>query len=133
MRTLSPRSFATTPLPLVDGDARSFLRAMRIWVMMARCGRNPRPALCQLLGDSTARFCLLADSLVTAWPDPFITYPPCATSLTPDEDGLLKLLADAAAGDRAAADARLSDLLPANERDRLWAAATRLMADRMGV
>jgi hypothetical protein len=96
-----------------------------MWVMLARHHRNPKPVLGSLLGGTTAAFCTLMEQLVTAWPDAFTSYPPCASVVSPDEASLLDLLALASEGQRDQADALLKDLLPPSDRARLWTAAVR--------
>jgi hypothetical protein len=122
---LTVRSFTPPPVAALAEEARIQLKAARMWVMLARHHRNPKPVLASLLGDTTAAFCTLMEQLVTAWPDAFTTYPPCASGVSPDEAGLLDLLACATEGQREAADRLLSDLLPPSDRARLWSAAIR--------
>jgi len=122
---LTVRSFTPPPFAALAGEARMQLRAARMWVMLARHHRNPRPVLGSLLGATTAPFCALLEQLVTAWPDPFTAYPPCASAVSPDEATLVDLLALACEGRREEADALLRDLLPQSDRARIWAAAVR--------
>jgi hypothetical protein len=122
---LTARSFTPPPVAALSDEARIQLRAARMWVMLARHHRNPKPVLASLLGDVTAAFCTLMEQLVTAWPDAFTAYPPCASAVSPDETALLDLLALASEGQRENAYALLQDLLPPSDRARLWAAAIR--------
>jgi hypothetical protein len=133
MHALSPRRFLPLPLAARDEEARLLLRAMRLWVMLARGCRSPRPAIESLLGAAAPALCRLMDEATSAWPDPFVTYPPCATAIAPDEDLLLALVADARAGAHAGFEARVADLLAESDRERLWAAAGRLVAERAGL
>ena len=119
------RSFTPPPVTNLPEDARIQLKAARMWVMLARHQRNPKPVLTALLGSTTAAFCTLMEDVVTAWPDAFTTFPPCASQLAPDEATFLDLLAHAADGDEAGAHGLLQDLLPATDRIRLWQAAMR--------
>jgi len=123
--TLTVRSFTPPPVAALSEEARVQLRAARMWVMLARHHRNPKPVLASLLGNTTAAFCTLMEQLVTAWPDAFTTYPPCASGVSPDEATLLDLLTLAGEGQREEADALLQDLLPPSDRARLWSAAIR--------
>jgi hypothetical protein len=125
---LTVRSFTPPPVAVLAEEARIQLKAARMWVMLARHHRNPKPVLASLLGSTTAAFCTLMEQLVTAWPDAFTTYPPCASSVSPDEAGLIELLALASEGRREGAEALLQDLLPPSDRSRLWAAAVRAAA-----
>ncbi len=130
MRTaLTPHSFTPPPVLALAEESRIQLKAARMWVMLARHHRNPRPVLASLLGGGTAAFCAFMDRLVTAWPDPFTAYPPCACALSPDEHSLVRLLTLAGAGDEAGADRLLEDLLPSAERTRLWQAASRAVGE----
>jgi hypothetical protein len=122
---LTVHSFTPPPVAALGDDARIQLKAARMWVMLARHHRNPKPVLGSLLGDTTAAFCTLMEQLVTAWPDSFTTYPPCASAVSPDEAGLIELLGLASEGRREGAEALLRDLLPPSDRSRLWAAAVR--------
>lgn len=122
---LTVHSFTPPPVAALSNDARIQLRAARMWVMLARHHRNPKPVLANLLGSTTAAFCTVMEQLVTAWPDAFTAYPPCALAVSPDEATLLDLLALASEGQHDEADALLHDLLPPSDRARLWAAAIR--------
>lgn len=115
--------------PTLAPEDRILLKAARLWVMMARDNRSPRPALAALLGSAAPAFHLLMEQLVSAWPDPFTTYPPCATAVSPDEHALLTLVAEARSGQGLAA---LAEMLPQAERDRLALTAARLDAERAG-
>jgi hypothetical protein len=124
--SLTVRSFTPLPLCALPGEARVRLKAARMWVMLARHQRSARLPLAALLGGSAAAFAQLMEQMVAAWPDPFTTYPPCSVAISPDEATLLSLLDCAGRGDSAAADSLLADLLPATERQRLFAQAARL-------
>jgi hypothetical protein len=133
MRALTPFAFSPPPVAAYEPEARILLSCARHWVIIARGGRSPRCPLMALLGASAARFSLLMDLLVTAWPETFTTYPPCAQSLSPDEHCLMTLLAAADAGDQALFHSHFADLLAQEERTRLWTAASRLMGERIGL
>jgi hypothetical protein len=128
-KALTPFAFQPPPAAVFGDEARMLLKAARMWVILARQHRNPRPIIENLLGGGQAAFCTLMDQLVTVWPDPFTTYPPCACALSPDEHSLIRLLSLAGAGDEAGADRLLEDLLPGAERTRLWQAASRAVAE----
>jgi hypothetical protein len=123
--TLTIHSFTPPPVAACSEEARILLKAARMWVMLARHQRNPKPVLASLLGSATGPFCALMEQLVTAWPDAFTSFPPCAAAVSPDEATLLDLLAHASEGQRDAADMLLKDLLPPSDRGRLWVAAIR--------
>ncbi len=122
---LTVLSFTPPPVAALAEEARIQLKAARMWVMLARHHRNPKPVLASLLGGTTAAFCTLMEALVTAWPEAFTAYPPCACAVSPDEATLLDLLTQASEGQRDEADALLKDMLPPSDRQRLWAAAIR--------
>lgn len=132
MRAQTPSAYAPPPVASLCEEGRLLLKAARMWVLLARSGRSPRPCLQALLGPAAARFSLLMDIIIAPWPDPFTTFPPCAATLSPDEHSLLKLLALAGADDEPGFHAWLADLLPTPDRARLWRAACRMTAERMG-
>ena len=126
--TLTALNFTPPPVSALPEEARLRLKAVRMWVMLARHQRNPKPVLAALLNDGTAAFCTLMEVVVTAWPDSFTAFPPCAAQVSPDEATLLDLLAEAADGDETAAHLLLSELLPVTDRSRLWHSARRTVA-----
>jgi hypothetical protein len=132
MRDQTPFAYAPPPLAALPGEARILLKAARLWVLLARSSRAPLGPLSALLGPAAARFSVLMDELSAAWPDPFTTFPPCAASLSPDEQVLLSVLARAEAGAEQGFHADLADLLGPDARRRLWQAACRVMDDRIG-
>jgi hypothetical protein len=133
MPALTPFAFSPPPVAALGDDARLLLKAMRMWVMLARQGQSPRPALAALLGAGGPPMGLLMDLATSAWPEPFTTYTPCASAVSPDEATLLRLLAHAEVDQRGEACALLADMLPNAERERLWQAAGRLTADRLAL
>ncbi len=132
MRAQTLFAYMPPPVAALGEEARVHLRAARLWVMLARTGRSPRLVLGALLGGAAGSFSALMDRLVTSWPDPFTTFPPCASRVSPDEHVLLTLLACAEADAAPNFHEVLTDMLPAVERQRLWTAACRLMAERIG-
>jgi len=133
MSALTASSFATPPVAAFRDVDRMMLKAMRLWVVFARSGRNPRACLAGQLGESmAARFSLLMDRIVTCWPDPFTTYPPCACMCSPDEALVMALLGHAEANRQDAADRLLAEMLPDADRGRLWAAALRCVLEQLG-
>lgn len=124
--TLTIRRFTPPPVSALGEEARIQIKAARMWVVLARHHRNPRPVLSSLLGSASPRFCLLMEHVAAAWPDPFTSHPPCACAVTPDESTLLALLDFAARDRRDSADALLADMLAPSERARLWTAAVRV-------
>jgi hypothetical protein len=124
---LTVNSFMPPPVAALSAEARCLLRAARMWVILTRHKRNAEPVIASLLGGATPAFMNLMAQLVTAWPDPFTTYPPCATAVSPDEAALLDLVASAGKQrEPDACESLLRDLLPRAERAGLWVAACRL-------
>lgn len=117
------------PARLSPALARSpLLRSLRLWVRMARDQRNPRSALSVLLGGrAAASFGVLMEMAVGAWGDAFIVFTPCAERLSVDESTLLLLLDAAEREDAASAHALLAEMMPPADRERLIAAAWRVM------
>lgn len=132
MRTWTAAAFTTPPISAYQGDGGRLLRAIRLWVMLARNGASPRAALTPLLGPAAARFSMLMEAAVVAWPEPFVAFPPCILATSPDEATLLALLSYAESDEMGAAHMLLCDMLPLTERIRLWQAATRVVAERIG-
>lgn len=133
MYHLTAAAFAPMPIAAYAELSRLYLKAMRLWVMFARTGHNPRQALAGLLGDRpAARFSILMDSCVAAWPVPFTTFPPCACRVSPDEAALMALLDYAEANHAEKADALFVEMLPSTDRARLWQSALRCVAERIG-
>lgn len=127
---LTTLSFAPPPVQALPEQTRLHLRAARMWILMARHQRNPKPVLASLLHAGCAPFCTLMEAVVTAWPDAFTAYPPCAAQLSPDEATLLDLLAEAMEGGQMSAHRLLEDMLPLTDRERLWQAATRAVGSQ---
>ncbi|WP_448586387.1 hypothetical protein [Thermaurantiacus sp.] len=125
MPTLA-RHFAFQPMPAEPFSA-PLTRALRLWILLARAGRNPRPAVRELIGPAEPAFALFLDLALAAWPGPIATFPPCATRLSPDETTLLGLLTAASRGDRREAERLTCEFLPDSERERLFAAAIRVV------
>jgi hypothetical protein len=96
--------------------------AIRSWVVAHRLGRSPAEALRQRLGSAraAAHVELLLAEIACAWPDPFAVAPPCCRCLSHDEALAAEMFACAEADDRPAFDRLLADLLPADERERLF-------------
>lgn len=126
-----PLFFAPQPAAALDSEGRLLLRAARQWVMVACRRQSPRAAMAALLGSSGPRFGRLMAELTSAWPEPFTTYPPCATILSADEATMLALLRAAGTNDPAGFHRQLQEMLPRSVRDRLWQAAVAVAADWM--
>ncbi|MFA7440569.1 MAG: hypothetical protein WCZ66_06325 [Sphingomonadaceae bacterium] len=132
MPNLNPAMFATPAASIWTGTGERLLRATRLWTMFAQSRRNPRQAVGLLLGPATTSFLLLMEMTVTAWPEPFITCPPCANITSPDEATLMALFDHAEADNPTAAHRLLADMLPHAIRERLWQTASSVIAETVG-
>lgn len=110
----------------VGQEEMSALCTMRLWALTARSRCCSMRALAQRLGSprAAAHFHLLMEEIGTAWPDPFCVSPPCSSRLTPDEACFTEMMRLSAWSDRPGFDRLLADLLPADERERLYLSAS---------
>lgn len=106
-------------------DAR-IARSLRLWVMVRKGGGCGLKAVTGSLGTAraAAHFHLLLEEVGAAWPDPFCVSPPCCPRLSHDEALFIEMLDRANARDRVGFDRLLSDLIPADARERLFLSAT---------
>lgn len=104
--------------------------ATRIAVVFTKLQRDPREELANRLGSemAAARFLGFIEVMGAAWPDPVYVNAPCCPKLSYDEMMVLDLIAACGSGDRPAFDAFLCDMLPADVRDRIYAAAGSFIA-----
>ena len=107
-------------------DEARIISALRHWVVALRTRQCPIGAAADRLGSrrAGAHLHLLLEEIGAAWPDPFAVSPPCCRRLSHDEALLAGMVGAAANRDRPAFDRMLSDLLPAEARDRLFLSAT---------
>ena len=103
--------------------------ATRVAVVFAKLERDPRPELELRLGNAEAavRFLDLVEEIGTAWPEPVYVNAPCCPRLSYDEMMVLDLITAAVRSDREAFDAFLRDMIPAKQRDRLYAVSKRFV------
>jgi hypothetical protein len=103
--------------------------ALRQWVMLRQAGRCPMTALAGRLGSlrAAAHMQLMLEEIGAAWPEPFAVSPQCCACLSHDEATLVDMVALAARGDRPGFDRLLADLLPGDERERLFDAGAALV------
>lgn len=106
-------------------DGARVVGALRRWVAASRSGACPVGAAGARLGSARAgaHLHLLIEEIGAAWPDPFAVAPPCCPRLSHDEAVLADMVALAARGDRPGFDRLLADLLPSDERERLFLSA----------
>jgi hypothetical protein len=90
-----------------------------------RLGRCPIAAAAARLGcpRAAAHLHLLLEEVGAAWPEPFAVSPLCCARLSHDEATFAEMIAAGARGDRPGFDRLLSDLLPADARERLFLSA----------
>ena len=127
MRRITPVGMlAQVPrLDALAADQALAVAGLRLWAVMARMGGCPIKAAEERLGNAraAAHFHLLMEEIAAAWPEPFCVSPPCSPRLSHDEATLAEMVACAARGDRPGFDRLLGDLLPADERERLYLSA----------
>lgn len=119
--------FAAPPqLADLTADQAAVVRASRSWVMAQRRGRGcPIAAAAVHLGSAglARALHLLLATMGAAWPDPVAIAPPCCPRLTHDEATLVEMVLAAQRHGRPVFDALLCEMLDADSRDRLFAAA----------
>ena len=124
------QSLARTPaLAALDPPVARIVGALRHWAVALRAGRCPIAVAGGRLGSLRvgAHFHLLLEEIGAAWPDPFAVSPPCCPRLSHDEALLADMLTLAGPGRRVAFDRLLEDLLPFDERERLFLSAGTLL------
>lgn len=101
--------------------------ATRVAVVFSKMSRDPRPELEQRLGSNEAavRFLDLVEEIGSAWPEPVYVNAPCCPRLSYDEMMILDLLTAVGRGQRDIFDQLLSDMIPAQARNRIYAASKR--------
>ena len=104
------------------------LASLRMWAVMRKMSWCPMGAVAERLGSqrAAAHFHLMLEEIGAAWPEPFCVSPPCSPRLSHDEATFVEMIAVASRGNRPAFDRLLSDLLPADERERLFVSASTL-------
>ena len=114
-------------------DQALLVGAIRDWVVAHRQGAVPAQALKNRLGSAraAAHVELLLAEIACAWRDPFAVAPPCCPQLSHDEALVADMLALAGRDDRSAFDRLLADLLPDDERERLFLSMT-VLAEILG-
>ncbi|HEY9554733.1 addiction module antidote protein [Allosphingosinicella sp.] len=98
---------------------------LRLWVVMNKLGRCPLAAMGEKLDSrrAAAHLHLMLEEIGAAWPEPFCVNPPCCPRLSHDEALVLDMIRVASRDDRPGFDRLLSDLLPADAREPLFASA----------
>lgn len=101
-------------------------RGLRLWVVVSKLGRCPMRALADRLGSAraAAHLHLLLEEIGAAWPEPFAVSPPCCARLSHDEALVVDMIRLAGRGDRPGFDRLLCEMIPADERERLFLSAS---------
>ncbi|WP_146193537.1 addiction module antidote protein [Sphingosinicella humi] len=117
---------ARTPdLRDMETSGARLVMTLRLWVVMNKLGRCPLQAMAEKLGSrrAAAHLHLMLEEVGAAWPEPFCVSPPCCPRLSHDEALVLDMVRAAGREDRPGFDRLLSDLLPADAREPLFASA----------
>lgn len=130
---LADRIAALPRTSSLDSAQALLVDAIRTWVVAHRQGAAPVQALKDRLGSAraAAHVELLLAEIACAWRDPFAVAPPCCPQLSHDEAVVADMLALAGRDDRPAFDRLLADLLPDDERERLFLSMT-VLAEILG-
>lgn len=106
----------------LSADGLRLIDALRLWALATRLRRCPVRTIAERLGTmrAAAHLRLIIEEIGAAWPDPFCVSPPCSPRLSHDETTVAGMLDLAARSDRPGFDRLLADLLPADERERLF-------------
>ena len=109
---------------LDDQEAR-IVRAVRLWAVIRRSDQCPMQPVGERLGSlrAAAHLHLLLDEVAAAWPEPFAVGPLCCRRLSHDEALLADMLRLGRRRDRPGFDRLLADMVPADERERLYLSA----------
>ena len=113
-RMVTFQSLGHGPRQLVGGLRLRALATRLRWCPL----RTDAPRLGSLRAAAHLR--LIIEEIGTAWPDPFCVAPPCSPRLSHDEATAAQMLELAGCGDRPGFDRLLADLLPCDERERLF-------------
>ena len=100
--------------------------ALRLWVVVGQTGRCAMEAVAGRLGSmqAAAHLHLMLEEIGTAWPEPFAVSPPCCRHLSHDEALFADMIRLGRTKDRPGFDRLLGEMLPADERERLFLSAT---------
>lgn len=120
------RLVQTPDIRTIAPDEARLAATVRLWVVMNKLGRCPLQSMDERLGGgrAAAHLHLLLEEVGIAWPEPFCVNPPCCPRLSHDEALIVDMVTLARRRDRPAFDRLLSDLLPGDIRERLFASAS---------
>lgn len=114
--------FSHPRLTELDKLPARLVRALRLWVVQTQQNVCPMESVAAVLGSlrSAAHLHLLLEEVAVAWPDPFAVAPPCCPRLSHDELLLADMVRLAVRGDRPGFDRLLAEMIPPDERERLF-------------
>jgi hypothetical protein len=104
------------------------VQGLRLWAVLRSSGQCPTTAVADRLGSprAAAHLHLLLEEMATIWPEPFAVSPLCCRSLSHDEALFGDMLRFGRAGDRVGFERLLAEMIPADERERLFVSAKAL-------
>lgn len=116
---------APLALAALEATEARIVRATRLWTLLRQAGQCPMQAVAEKLGSlrAAAHLHLLLDEVAAAWPEPFAVSPLCCGRLSHDEALLADMLRLGRMRDRPAFDRLLAEMIPADERERLFLSA----------
>lgn len=117
---------ARRPIGELPPEETRIAHSLRLFVVMRKAQRCPMESVAGRLGSlrAAAHFHLLLEEVGTAWPEPFAVSPPCCPRLSHDEATMVDMFRLGAKGDRPGFDRLLVEMLPADERERLFLSFT---------
>src|SRR5688572_11606205 len=101
------------------------VQSLRLWALMRGAGQCPTQAVAERLGSlrAAAHLHLLLEEMAAIWPEPFAVSPLCCRRLSHDEALFGEMLSLGRRADRPGFDRLLADMIPADERERLYLSA----------
>lgn len=120
-------ALARPPLMQAQSAAGQVLvHAVRLCAVAARDGSDPLPALALRLCNCEAAYAVHAfvETMVRAWPEPFVVGRACCQRLSPDEATLIQLVDAGQRRDRTRFGDVLAGLVRPDRHERLWDALT---------
>lgn len=117
---------ATPSLAAIAAPDARIVRALRLWAVLRRSCQCPMKAVAEALGSlrAAAHLHLLLEEVAAAWPEAFAVGPLCCARLSHDEALLADMMRLARSGDRPGFDRLLAEMIPSDERERLFVSAS---------
>jgi hypothetical protein len=115
-------------LASLSAEEARLVQVLRLWAMMQGASQCPTQAVAVRLGSqrAAAHLHLLLEDVAAIWPDPFAVGPLCCRRLSHDEALFADMLRLGRTDDQPAFDRLLEDMIPADERERLFVSAKAL-------